>query len=303
MLNVPLASTIPSRSSATANGLPGIPSSIPDLGVVGLLEGLDRDERVAREHLDRRLERVADVTALGDEHGERQLASGSRSKRATSAVREPRGGPSLGDLERPLRAEAQAQHPDLSRERQHGDAEAGAGEQRRDQPEAEPLVGRELVGGQEGQRGERGGEDERFAPTAVQPTVERAPKQAQGAPARPRMIAPTIVAANIAISAAASHAAVSEPAITPIASPSSVAIRSAQGERLGAAAVDAEGRQRGPARSRARELRETGACQHPAEDESRRHLEHARKLARGIGPRAPLGLQNARRRRASRPLI
>ena len=39
--------------------------------------------------------------------------------------------------------------------------------------------------------------------TAAQLTVEWAPKQAQGAPARPRMIALTIVAANIAISAAA----------------------------------------------------------------------------------------------------
>ena len=39
--------------------------------------------------------------------------------------------------------------------------------------------------------------------TAGQPTVERAPKQAHGAPARPRRIAPTIAAANIAISAAA----------------------------------------------------------------------------------------------------
>ena len=36
----------------------------------------------------------------------------------------------------------------------------------------------------------------RLRATPRQPTVERAPKHAHGAPARPRMIAPTIVAAN-----------------------------------------------------------------------------------------------------------
>ena len=82
-------------------------------------------------------------------------------------------------------------------------ASARAGEQRDDEPEAEPLVGRELVA--------RAGTGARRTPTAstalrataLQPTVERAPKQAQGAPARPRRIAATIVAAKVAISAAA----------------------------------------------------------------------------------------------------
>ena len=59
-------------------------------------------------------------------------------------------------------------------------------------------------------------------------TVERAPKQAHGAPARPRISAEPIIAANISISAAAPNAAPSSPAATPTASASSVAISPAQ---------------------------------------------------------------------------
>ena len=58
--------------------------------------------------------------------------------------------------------------------------------------------------------------------------MEREPKHAQGAPARPRRIAPTSAAANMAISPAASQAAPSLPAAIPIARPSSVATRIAQ---------------------------------------------------------------------------
>jgi hypothetical protein len=59
--------------------------------------------------------------------------------------------------------------------------------------------------------------------TAPQPTVERAPKHAHGAPALPRRSALTSVAAKVAISAAASQAATSTPAATPTARTSSVA--------------------------------------------------------------------------------
>src|SRR5262249_2670677 len=68
----------------------------------------------------------------------------------------------------------------------------------------------------------------RLRTTASQETLERGPKQAHGAPARPRRSAPTVNAANRNISAAAAYAAVSEPSATATARPSSIAISPAQ---------------------------------------------------------------------------
>ena len=56
------------------------------------------------------------------------------------------------------------------------------------------------------------------------PTREREPKHAQGAPARPRIRAPSSSSPNIAIRAAARYAAASEPAATPTPRASSAAI-------------------------------------------------------------------------------
>ena len=108
----------------------------------------------------------------------------------------------LGDLERARVAQPQPQQSDLAREREDRNREPRAEEQGDHEAEAEPLVGGEVIGRQRRERGEGGGE-RGVARHRHQPTVERAPKQAQGAPARPRRIAPTIVAAKVAIRAAA----------------------------------------------------------------------------------------------------
>ena len=158
LLKVPLASTVPSRSSAIANGLPGIPSSRQSSASACSPKLSTATIGSARERPDRGLERVADATARGDEHRQRQgrLRIEREARRQPGAAEQLR--PLLGDLERPLRPESQAQHADLARQRQHRDREPGAGDQRHREPEPEPLVGGEVALGQRRERGERRGE-------------------------------------------------------------------------------------------------------------------------------------------------
>jgi hypothetical protein len=68
----------------------------------------------------------------------------------------------------------------------------------------------------------------RLRSTEAQPTVDREPKQEQRSPARPRRIAPTSAAANMASRPAASQEACSLPAATVTARPSSTITSAAQ---------------------------------------------------------------------------
>ena len=121
--------------------------------------------------------------------------------------------PLLGDLERALRADGEAQHPDLARQREHGDAERGDREQR----DASPIASHASADGSV--RGTNGSAANAAASSAARATASAAharpaPKHPHGAPARP--------AASAASSAARRRAGTArrrarrvEPAATP----------------------------------------------------------------------------------------
>ena len=260
-------------------GCPGSRARAQTPASAHLLEARDRDAIGSRaSDSDRRLERAADVTAGARRTPRARASAPARARSARSSpLRANSGGPLLGDLERAAGAEPQPQHADLAREREDGDAEAGAGEQRDDEPEAEPLVGRQRPRRAAAGNAANAAASTALRATAGQPTVERAPKQAQGAPARPRRIAPTIVDGE------GRHqrrreigGASSEPAITPAASTSSAQISSAQATLRARAVVDPERRQRRVARRGAGELRKARPRQHPeqtvAQPRARRNL-------------------------------
>ena len=186
---MPLASTSPSRSVATAYGLPGMRRFAQIAASATLVETGERDRRIARERPHRRVERRANRGRLGDEHGECEL--GPIAHREAIGLREAlaQRRPLTGDLERRRRTEPQPQHPDLAGEREHRDGEPGAGEQGDRQPEAEPFVGARASAREASGSAANAAASSTLRATPRQPTVERAPKHAQGAPARPRMIA------------------------------------------------------------------------------------------------------------------
>ena len=155
LLKVPLARTAPSGSSAIANGLPGISSSLQTSASATSSKVSHRHGGVAGQGRDRRLQPAADVAALRGEHGERKLAFGPALEAVDQIDAGAELGPLLGDLERGRRTQAQPQHPDLAGQRQDGDREAeAAASSATASPSAEPLVGGQAALGQEREGGE-----------------------------------------------------------------------------------------------------------------------------------------------------
>ncbi len=155
---MPLAPTVPSRSSAMAYGRPGDGEALPDVAVAALGEDLDRQRRLAAQRVDGGLEGAADVTALGAEDGEEELGPGP----GREAVDQPDPAADLralvADLERGRGTEAKPQHPDLAGEREDGQRQRRAGGQRDDKAEGEPAVGAQRFGEGRG-HGEGDGEE------------------------------------------------------------------------------------------------------------------------------------------------
>ena len=192
-------------------------------------------------------------------------------------MREPSCGPSWSELERGLRPEPQPQHPDLACERQDCDRERHAGEQHESEAEAEPLVRGELLLGKKRKGRERQGQTE---------VAHDGDPAHGGARSEARAGSPGATAHQ-----RSGHRRREQRAER----------RGAEHRRLGsaedtcgqnqlggdqadpddplrAAVIDAERRQRGTARSRTRELRETGPRQHPPKDESPGYFEHVANL-------------------------
>ncbi len=189
VLNVPFASTVPSASSATANGLPGTSAAAHASASRTSSNVAQLDARVAAEGGDGGRERAAHLAALGGEHGERDAARrvqlealGERAARADLR-------PLVGDLERPARVERQPQHPDLAREREHGDAERDEPDQRGAEPDREPALGGRLGARQQRRDGQRGREQQRAAERAAARPV-RARRSRRTASRRGRTRAP-----------------------------------------------------------------------------------------------------------------
>ena len=154
MLKVPLASTVPCSSSATANGLPGTPAAAQASASRDLVEGPQAHERVAAERLDRGRQRAAHAAALRGE--DREAEPARLDVHQLGAAAELR--PLLGDLERPARVDLGPQRAELARQREHRDAERGDPEQRDGEPDREPALGRRLVAVEQRQDRERDGQ-------------------------------------------------------------------------------------------------------------------------------------------------
>ena len=151
MLNVPFASTVPSASSATANGLPGTSAAAHAPASRDLVERPQRHARVAGERGDRRLERAAQPAAVGAEDGQADPAGREREvlgERGASAHLRTL----VRDLERAPRVGRQPQHPDLAREREHDHREREQPEQGGGEPDRQPPLGRRLRPRQQRQR-------------------------------------------------------------------------------------------------------------------------------------------------------
>ena len=226
--------------------------------------------RVASDALDRGSEAAAHVTALRAEDGERRPGPLERDPSpAAPAPRLPARGPRRRSRGR-RGAEAEAEHADLSRQRQHRDTEARAATSARPRPIASHPSVLSSSGREAGQRGEGGGQSQ-VASDPSRLTRERAPKQAQGAPAWPRSSAPAITAATAAHQGGG--------AVGRRLGAESDARGEAELERRsagprqgrGAALGEAEARQCRPARRGRRELGERcdreHSCQHDAEND------------------------------------
>ena len=216
LLNVPLASTVPSAPSATANGLPGTSAACPLRGVLDLVERAQHDARVRAEALHGGREDPAQAAALGGEDRESDPVGRELERLEERALRADLRA-LVGDLERAGLRDREPQHPDLARERQHDDARA---RRSRSAPPTRPIVSHSSVVGS--LRGRTGASANAAASSAARPaeafpTLPLAPKHAHGAPVRPARIAATCAAAAPAISSAAALAASALPAPTAIA--------------------------------------------------------------------------------------
>ena len=138
VLKVPLARTVPSAASATANGLPGTSAAAHAVGVLDLVERAQAHGRVVAEGVDRGCQRAADPTAVGREHRQSEAARLGRDERQARADLRPL----VGDLERAARCDGQPQHPHLAGQRQHDHRERDEAQQRRREPDRQPALGR-----------------------------------------------------------------------------------------------------------------------------------------------------------------
>ena len=151
---MPFASTVPRSSRATANGRAGDVERA----------ARRRRRRPRRRPRPRRAGRGRSASSAGSTAWQRwqpslvKTARPRRSPLPIGRVRPPISGPSWGISSAACGPICEAQHADLAREGEQGDSEGDDRQQRGDQAEAEPLVGRERAARQGGDDCEGGGE-------------------------------------------------------------------------------------------------------------------------------------------------
>ena len=187
VLNVPLASTVPSASSATAYGLPGTSAAAQAPASRASSNVRSDDRGCSAKPVDRRLERAAQPAALRGEHRQRECGAGGglvervgQRARARRAPAPPPGSPA-----RPA-GQREPQLADLARQREHGDGQRDDAEQRDAEPDAsQPSVLGSLAR-------ERAAATAKAAASARRARSTRGPRASarrstpHGAPPRPR---------------------------------------------------------------------------------------------------------------------
>src|SRR5215213_2075495 len=158
-------------------GAPRDGELLPDLPVRHLVEDLDRDQRIACQHRDRRLERPAQPAAVRRESREGETRLGAECERIDQPAPLADLRPLRGELEGRVGWKAKPELSELPGQREDGDGEQRNGRERDDEAGGEPSVRPES--GQPRQRGERHGE--RDVPADREP-----PHTAAGAEARAR---------------------------------------------------------------------------------------------------------------------
>ena len=219
VLNVPLASTVPSRverdrerAAGDVGGRPGVGVARPRRTCAGATRGSRPNAAIAGSSA-RHIPQPSEVNTASPS----RAPSSSRSA-SPARVRPPTSGPSCGDLQRALRVDREPQHPDLARQREHRRRRArrARAARRRARSRASPRC----IGSRGEQRQHR--ERRRRAPPRAPSDAAadaparaeararraRAPRGQRRRPGRPR---------STAISAAAPQAAPSTPAPTPTA--------------------------------------------------------------------------------------
>ncbi len=142
--------------------------------------------------------------------------------------------------------------------------------------------------------------------TPAQPMRERAPKQPQGWPARPRAMAPAITRPNIVMSAGAQNRRLGRPRNEPHRQPDLDRDQGPEAERPREGAFEAEPGERLTSCGRACELGECCPCEDACQDQTEPHFDHGEKLANGPVSRSkPCGRSEASpsRRRLRRPSL
>ncbi len=146
VLNVPLASTVPSASSATANGLPGTSAAAhasacsTSSNVRSTTLGCAPKAATAGAST-RHRPQPSDVNTASPIRPRLELARTRRRARCSA----PTSGPSWATSSAPARRDRQPQHPDLAREREHDDRQRDEPDQREAEPDREPLFGARLA--------------------------------------------------------------------------------------------------------------------------------------------------------------
>ena len=112
------------------------------------------------ERRDRGLKAPADAAPFGGEDGERERAGAHLGEAIDQRQPLAELGALLGDLQGCSGAEPQAQHPDLTRQREHRDSEPEAQEKGDHDPDSKPLLGREASLRQRREDREAGGEEQ-----------------------------------------------------------------------------------------------------------------------------------------------
>ena len=288
VLNVPLASTVPSVSSATANGLPGTSAAAHASASATLVERPQQHPGMLPEARDLRRERPAQPAALAREHGQPERSGGRAAARTPAAAHSARRSPAPHS--RPRAPRPAAPRAAASRPRAPARARRRRARSARRRVSASPIASHWSVLGSV--RGSTGASASAAAsstarPTDAFPTRPLAPKHPHGAPARPAWIAPSCTSAAPAISSAAAPAAASTPAATATPSPASTTISPAH-TPVAARAVQPIRGQRSPRTGTAGELqpgrREQHQPEHQTGDDRDHRVGEATALAGGATP-------------------
>ena len=201
-----------------------------------------------------------------------------------SGLRDPSSGPSSGISRAESGPRRSLQHAHLPRQCQHGDGERGYGDERHRESQAEPLVGGERRRREDGADEEGGGEQ------GVPPHRGRAHRRAR-AEARAGGARPAAADRDREGGGEGRHEAGGEirgerdAGRDPDGEAELDRDQRGPDDPLGALALDAEGREGRPARSRARELRDARDDENPCQCQANRFGEHPVRIFRGEASR------------------